>query len=151
MAPFKIMTKQENDVVDTRSDRGLTILDIRSPKGISNATIERVADSWPEQMEIHLHLKGLESFSISCGTITLRAAISSNNEGQKIRVWKDNQEEDLLNPKNPLFPDIRMMGGDGKIAKEIPLANGYFLIPIPKALLKENPKKIMLNWIDFYR
>lgn len=45
----------------------------------------------------------------------------------------------------------RKLGGDGKQATEIPLKDGCFEVPLPKALFEGNPKTIMVNRIDFYR
>jgi hypothetical protein len=49
--------------------------------------------------------------------------------------------------EKPLWTDIRIVGGDGKPAKEIPLKDGHFEM----ALFEGNPKAITLTWIAFYR
>jgi hypothetical protein len=47
--------------------------------------------------------------------------------------------------------DVRIVGGDGKPAKELPLRDGHFEVALPRALFEGNPKSVTLNWIDFYR
>ena len=47
--------------------------------------------------------------------------------------------------------DVRIVGGDGKPAKELPLQDGYFEVTLPRAFFDGNPKSITLNWIDFFR
>jgi hypothetical protein len=47
--------------------------------------------------------------------------------------------------------DIRIVSGEGKPAKELPLKDGYFEMMLPKAFFEGNPKSIALSWIDFYR
>ena len=47
--------------------------------------------------------------------------------------------------------EIRMVGGDGKPAKVIPLKDGYFEMALPRAFFEGQPKSISLNWIDFFR
>ena len=47
--------------------------------------------------------------------------------------------------------EIRLFGGDGKPATEIPLKTGYVEITLPKKFFEGNPKSIALAWIDFYR
>ena len=47
--------------------------------------------------------------------------------------------------------DIRIVGGDGRPAQELPLKDGYFEMTLPRAFFEGNPKSITLNWIDFYR
>jgi hypothetical protein len=46
--------------------------------------------------------------------------------------------------------DIRILGGNGEPAKELPPRDGYFEMTL-KALFEGNPKSITLNGIDFYR
>jgi hypothetical protein len=69
----------------------------------------------------------------------------------KVRIWKDGKEDAPLDDKNAFWTDIRIMGDDGKSAKELPLKDGYFEMSLPKALFEGQPKSITLNWIDFYR
>jgi hypothetical protein len=56
-----------------------------------------------------------------------------------------------LDEKSPLWTDIRIVGGDGKPAKKLPLKNGDFELTLPRAFFEGNPKAITVNWIDFYR
>ena len=66
-------------------------------------------------------------------------------------MWKDRKEEAPLDEKNPCWTDIRIVGGDGRPAKEIALKDGYFEMTLPQAFFEGNPKSVTLNWIDFYR
>ena len=76
----------------------------------------------------------------------------SIQEGKvKVRLWKDGKEDAPLDEKSPLWMDVRIVVGDGKPAKELPLKDGYFEVVLPKAFFEGNPKSITLNWIDFYR
>ena len=70
---------------------------------------------------------------------------------QKVRVWKDGQEDAPLDEKSPLWMDVRTVGGDGKPARELPLKGGYFEVVLPRAFFEGNPTAITVNWIDFYR
>jgi hypothetical protein len=148
---FKIMTKRADDSVEVEADKGKTVFVVKSPFGISQAVLERVDEQWPEAVVLRLHLKGLSSFRASNGKVTLDAAVSIDDGKQKVRVWKDGKEDAPLGDKSPFWMDIRIVGGDGKPAKELPLKDGYFEIPLPKAFFEGNPKSITLNWIDFYR
>jgi len=148
---FKINTKKKDDAVEVQTERDRTLFAVKSSSGISQAVIEREGEKWPEAVVLRLHLKGLESFRVSNGKVTLNAAVSSNKEGKRVRVWKDNKEADLLDEKSAFWMEIRLIGADGKPATEIPLKGGYFEIAVPKAFFENNPKSITLNWIDFYR
>ena len=150
-AKFKITTKRADAAVEVQGDKDQTVFDVKSPFGIGHAVIERVGDEWPKAVVLRLHLNGLESFRASTGKVTLDAAVSSQNDGQRVRVWKDGKEDAPLDEKSPFWMGIRMVGDDGKPAKEIPLKDGYFEVALPQAFFEGNPKSITLNWIDFYR
>jgi hypothetical protein len=52
---------------------------IRSPFGISNATIERTTDQWSDKVVIQLRLKGLENLKLSTGKLKIEASVSSQD------------------------------------------------------------------------
>ena len=145
---FKITTKRDNDKVEVKVESGKTVFSVHSPFGISQTVIERTEENWSDIVMLRLHLKGLENFKVSNGTITLEAAVSSQDGN--VRLWKDGKEDSPLDAKSPYWTVIRMFSDDGKPVKTIPL-DGYFEIQLPKALFEDNPKSITVNWIDFYR
>ena len=148
---FKITTKRADDAVEVQSDKDKTVFDVTSPFGIGQAVIEREGEKWPDAVVLRLHLKGLSSFRASNGKVRVDAAVSIEAGKQQVRMWKDGKEDAPLDEKCPLWTDIRMVGDDGKPAKEIPLKDGYFEVTLPQAFFEGNPNSITLNWIDFYR
>ena len=147
--PFKITTKRDSDTVEVRADKDKTVFIVKSPFGISNAVIERKNEKWPDAVMLRLHLKGLENFLVTNDKVKLEAAVLSRDG--KVRLWKDGKEDTPLDAKSPYWMTIRMIGGDGKPAKAIPLKDGYFEMALPKAFFEGNPKAITVGWIDFYR
>jgi hypothetical protein len=150
-AKFKITTKKADDSVEVRVEKGRTVFAVKSPFGISQAVIERVEGKWPEAVVLRLYLKGLENFRASNGKVTLKAAVSVQDGKFKVRLWKDRKEDAPLDKKSPFWMDIRILGSDGKPARQIPLKGGYFEMRLPRAFFEGNPKAITLTWIDFYR
>jgi hypothetical protein len=148
---FKATTKRADDAVEVRAGKDRTVFAVKSPFGISQAVIERQEDTWPKAVVLRLHLKGLSSFRASNGKVRLDAAVSIDEGKQKVRVWKDGQEDSPLDEQSPLWTDIRTVGGDGKPARELPLKDGYFEVALPRAFFQGNPKSITVDWIDFYR
>jgi hypothetical protein len=148
-ARFKITTRKKDDAVVLQVNKDQTVFVVKSPSGISQAVIERLEESWPKTVVLRLHLKGLESFRASNGKVTLDA-VASSQDGT-VRLWKDGKEDAALDKKSPFWTAIRIVGSEGKLAKDIPLKNGYFEVTLPKAFFEGNPKAITLNWIDFYR
>lgn len=148
---FKITTRRKDDSVEVRAGKDQTAFDVKSPFGISQATFERQDDAWPRAVVVRLHLKGLENFRASNGKVTLQAAAGIRDGKPEVRAWKDGKEDEPLDRKGPLWMDIRIVGGDGKPARELPLMDGYFEVGLPGAFFEGNPKQIKLAWIDFYR
>jgi hypothetical protein len=77
--------------------------------------------------------------------------VSIEEGKQKVRLWQDGKEDAPLDEKSPLWANIRIVGTDGKPARELPLEEGYFEVALPGALFEGSPKAITLSWIDFYR
>jgi hypothetical protein len=148
---FKVTTKRQDDRVEVKAEKDKAVFAVKSPSGISQAVIERQEDAWPKAVVLRLHLKGLSSFRASNGKVRVDAAVSINDGKQKVRLWQDGKEDAPLDEKSPLWTDIRIVGGDGKPARELPLKGDYFEVTLPKALFEGNPKSVTLSWIDFYR
>jgi hypothetical protein len=150
-AKFKITTHKADDTVGVKSAKDKVAFIVKSPSGISRAVIERLGGKWPKAVVLRLHLKGLSNFRAWNGKVTVDAAVSVQKKKPKVRLWKDGKKDAPLNEKNPFWTAIRIVGSDGKPAKEIPVKDEYFEIALPKAFFEGNPKSITLNWIDFYR
>jgi hypothetical protein len=148
---FKIMTRRLEDDIQVRVDKYKTVFAVRGPLGISDAEIERLGNKWPETVMLRLHLKGLESFRASNGQVTLDATVSTDEGMPTVRLWKGGNENVELDEKSPFWMDVRILAGDGKLAKAIPVKDGYFEIALPKPFFDGNPRSITLRWIDFYR
>jgi hypothetical protein len=148
---FKITTRRKDDSVEVRADKDKTLFSVKSPSGIGQAVIERQEDAWPGTVVLRLHLKGLSSFRASNGKVRVDAAVSMEEGKTQVRMWKDGKEDAPLEEKSPLWTDIRIVGDDGKPAKELPLKDGYFKVALPRAFFGGNPKSVTVNWIDFYR
>jgi hypothetical protein len=146
---FRITTRRSSDRVEVKYTDKKALFVVHSPIGISGATIERVTERWPDTVVIQLRLKGLESFKLSAEKLKLEASVSSHNGDQ--RLWKDGNEDALLDSKNPSWMEILIKSADGKATKTIPLNEGCFEMQLPKSFSEGNPKTLTLTWIDFYR
>lgn len=149
---FKVSSKRDNDKVEVKVEKDKTVISVHSPVGISEAVIERTDEKWPDAVMLRLRLKGLESFRAMNDKFTLDATVSNHaNDKQRVRLWKDGKENSPLDSQSSFWMAIRIVGGDGKPAKDIPLKDGYFEMQLPTAFLEDNPKSITVSWIDFYR
>ena len=148
---FKITTKRDDDKVDVKIEKGKATLSVHSPFGISHTVIERGGEKWPDAVVLRLHLKGLENFKVTNGKVTLEGTALLQDGKAVVRLWKDGKEESPLDAKTLYWIEVRVLDGDGKAAKELPVKGGCFEMPLPKAFFEANPKSITVNWIDFYR
>jgi hypothetical protein len=145
---FKMTARKDDDSMEAKMEKDIAIVVVNSASGISAGTIERQDEKWPEKVVLRMKLKGMESFNVSNGKVALNAAVSSP---LKVRQWKDGKESDELDAKSEYWMDIRALSAEGKPVKQIPLADGYFEVALPKAFFEGNPKSITLKWIDFHR
>jgi hypothetical protein len=151
LSQFKIMTRRMEDDIQVQADKYKTVFAVKSPLGISHAAIERLGKKWPDTVVLRLHLKGLESFRATNGRVTLDATVSTDEGKPTVRLWKGGNENVGLDEKSPFWMDVRILAGDGKVAKAIPAKDGYFEMTLPKAFFDGSPKSITVRWIDFYR
>jgi hypothetical protein len=150
-AKFRITTRRKDDGVEVRADKDKTVFAVKSPFGISQAVIERQEDTLPKAVVLRLHLKGLSSFRASNGKVTPGASVSIGDGKTQVCMWKDGKGDAPPDERSPPWTDIRIVGGDGKPAKELPLKDGYFEMTLPRAFSEGNPKAVPLNWTEFYR
>ncbi len=149
--PLKVTTKRADDRADVKVEKDKLIVSVQSPFGISHAVIERKGETWPDAVVLRLHLKGLENFKVTSEKVKLEGSAALQDGKPQVRLWKDGKEDAPLDAKSPYWMEARIVGGDGKRVKELPLKGGYFELPLPRAIFDGNPKTITVNWIDFYR
>jgi hypothetical protein len=147
---FKFTSKREDDRIIVKKEQDRTVFDITSPFGISEVVIERMGETWPDNIVVQLQLSGLEYFlatsekASACGRV-------HNLTKYDMELTVDGKKEDPKDPKSANFMEFKVIGRDGKIPEKIPLQDGYFEMQFPKSFFLGNPKKITLQWVDFYR
>lgn len=150
--PFLTETKKQDDRIriDCVGDR--VTFEIRSPSGIGSATIRPKSARWPATVVVRLRLAGLEQFAVSNGESTLSGSVATHDpRTQRLHLNRGGQERDV-DSKSAYWTEIQALGPGGKPSSDYPLKNGgYFEFAVPRALLIEPAKPLMLSWIDFYR
>jgi hypothetical protein len=151
MATFKVTKRKADDKVEVQADGEKAVFSVKSPSGIGAATIESVQQKWPKAVVLRLHLEGLESLVVANGKLKLNAAVSALEGKLRVRLWKDDKEDEPVDPKSAYWITIRLLGSDGNATNRLPLKNGLFEITLPQILFESNPKHLTVQWIDFYR
>ena len=147
--PLEVKTKKAEDRVEVKVDKDAATWDVLSPSGIGGATITAPDGRWPAAVTLRLHLRGLESLSVSNGKTKLAASVQSYGPHDK-RLYLS-EEGKANQPPRASDTEIRVLDSAGKPTQGLPDAGGCFEITLPKVLLEGQPKGLELNWIDFYR
>ncbi|GJQ60669.1 MAG: hypothetical protein D8M57_11000 [Candidatus Scalindua sp. AMX11] len=113
------------DYVSILRSENRTIIDVSSEFGIGTVTIFLAKGRWPEKADVHLHLAGLEGFSVTNGKITL--------DLNEVSVKAFDNDGNLLDQKQHLKRD------------------GFFEVTLPSPLFDKETREITISWVDFYR
>lgn len=118
------------------------LIDVTDAHGINGLTATLTEGKWPEQIAIHLRLKGLERLEIHYGLYTIATGKSSNDS-----------------PDPPLI--LYVADQDGKVTQapvsssiyfpDISRADDGFDITLPPHFFQEQRPAFSVHWIDFYR
>lgn len=146
-AGFDVRVSRKDSHIQFSAEGDTTIIDITSEFGIDNATITRQSDDWPKTILVRLHLSGLESFKAGSGKVAVEWSVASTGDHATHSSLVSGKRVAEIKQDSPYFAKVRIVGGNGKI----PLKDSYFEVPLPAKLFEENPEKITLQWIDFYR
>ena len=113
------------DYVCVQKNKNKTIIDISSEFGIGIVKIFLLEGSWPKEIAVHLHLTGLEGFSVTNGKTVL--------ELHEVTV--------------------NALDNNGNLIKQKYLLNqaGFYEMMLPPSLFDKKTKEITIFGVDFYR
>jgi hypothetical protein len=113
---------------------GRTEVAITSRSGIGGATLICKCDTWPAVITLNLKLHGLESIQMDNGLIRFEACETMTNE---VPYYLSGSAQDA--PQS------------GVLSLAIQNEKAFFSVQLPVEILKGNPERIHITWIDFYR
>ena len=123
--PVRVDLRKAEDSAEISFREDSSVINISSKSGIGGARLVRLGKQWPA-LVIRLNLKGLESFQMDNGTLSISGSVSTSGK----QHWK-----------------VGKKGLELKVTQSA----GSFEIVVPKEMLEGNPEAIQLSWIDFYR
>ena len=144
---FTIETNKPEDRVEMKREGDSATLVVFSQSGIGRATITTTNGNWPTTVILRLHLAGLEHLAISTGKVKLTGSVLSHS-GNTARLCLT---EDGSGEERELETTIKVFDANGKSTAGLPGKGGHFEITLPKSLLTSQPRRLELEWIDFYR
>ncbi|MFO0904985.1 MAG: hypothetical protein U0939_18410 [Pirellulales bacterium] len=127
-------------------ERETTVVEILDQRGIGRAALRTQAERWPTSVMLRLRLKGLESLKAADGRRTLEWSVGSTDQATRC-VLRVEQQETELKAGDAYFAPVRV----ASTRPMIPLADGAFEVSLPRKLLADDPERLELHWIDFYR
>ncbi|MFM7159827.1 MAG: hypothetical protein ACKO3P_05555, partial [Planctomycetaceae bacterium] len=118
----------------TTGPQARVVLAVHSERGIGSAIITRHVPTWPHELVVRWHLRGLESFELTTAQGRLSGAVTASSPGSppgaggpaqpqataratpaaqvaarlRFRLWRDAHEESLLQPGDPWFAELRV-------------------------------------------
>jgi len=123
---FEVSYPQDKkDEIKVHSARDKVLVEVSSAHGIGSGTINLRKGQWPDQVLVHLRLKGLEGFTVSNGIMEL------DKSDLSVQVFTDNGN--VWNHKY-LMSEL-----------------GYYEVQLPKSLFVDGVNSIAIQWVDFYR
>lgn len=142
-----IETKKPADRIEVKLETDIATFMVSSPSGIGRATITTAKGEWPTTVVLRLHLAGLEHLAISNGKVRLSGSVQSQSGTAARRRLTD----DGSNEERTVEPAIEVFDANGQPSSGLPGRGGYFQITLPKELLTGRPRRLEVEWIDFYR
>ncbi len=138
--------KRDTRITLTRTGQRV-IVDVVSPSGIDRATLRRQEAEWPAEIRVRLHLAGLETFKAGNRAVEIQWSIASHSDRRTTVSLGTADGESVITTENPYWAPATI-GGEYGSKSERP---GYFEIVLPTKLFDENPREIVLSWLDFFR
>jgi hypothetical protein len=142
-------------------EAGRTVIEVFSSTGFGGATIRTtagagapVAERWPQPITVRLHLRGLESFTVSNRRTELSVSVLVRDEAATIlrTVRYGNDGASRRVPKGDAYwADVRIYDAAGKQGQRMPVVNGRIEVDVPPALFDDQTTEVTLSWVDFHR
>ncbi|WP_254506836.1 hypothetical protein [Anatilimnocola floriformis] len=134
---------REGTTVAITGDDKHAIVEIRCERGIDTCYLVRSGEAWPKEITLKLHLRGLESLKVSHGNSAIEWSVASSADHTARSSYHSGKRVGELKAGDPLFSEAKFIKGEKETS--------YFQVPIAAKHLAENPARIKLQWIDFYR
>jgi hypothetical protein len=129
--------------------------DVYSERGIGRARIQWLAATYPREIILRLHLRGLEGFSLSYGDTTVQLGLPTSGDGVPLQSRVAAQAgvitEQSLSPDSPDWLETAVVGRSTAAGRALPLADGYIEVALPAHFFAQRATHFSIQWVDFYR
>lgn len=139
-----VTPQKPDDVIALRVEENTAVLDITSLTGIGGITAVFPHAS-PQQVVLHLHLKGLEQLRITYGDTTITAAVSHEDGSSRQSVTDSAVSEQPIDSSSPHWLNIQL------VAPSDEAGTSYFAVVLPAHFFTAGQTSFTTEWIDFFR
>jgi hypothetical protein len=130
-----VRPRKADDRVTVHQEKGKTLVDIRSKRGIGAAALTLTKGKWPAGMTVYFHCRSLESFAVVDGK--RRYTTSLGSKVTEIRLAGE-KKSTLVKADDPRFIEVTRWKDRIQVA-------------LPVALFKDAGKTVKLEWVDAWR
>lgn len=136
------LDRTESSTAELTLSDGRALIDVGDSWGINGLNARLTEGQWPEEVTVHLAVRGLERLEVHYNNYTITTGRSSNdNPDPPLVLYVTNADGSVDSApvsSSVYFPDIERTA-DG------------FSITLPPHFHHESPPSFSLQWIDFYR
>lgn len=147
---IEVTAVKEGDRVDVQVVDGTATLDIASATGIGAAALEVVSGPYPTAVVFQLHLKGLEQFTLTYGTVTIHVAVAHDGSSQARQAMIQGGDEQPLTPASPYWMPVEVTTVS-EDSDKTGQPERIYALSAPPDFLQTQPRTFTINWIDFFR
>ena len=150
---FDLTIKSHRSTVELTFVEQFPVVNIYSQTGIGSVDLISQAGSWPDSLEVRLHVTGLEQLQLQAGERTVTAFVNSSGE-HRFKSRLTGGADDLSEvQKSQVLNQITLSTADQNGPQDliIPLKKGWFRILIANAFMPDNSDTLTIKWVDFYR
>jgi hypothetical protein len=153
-AVIDITLDKLDDAATVAQSDGQALIDVTSASGIGGFTATLAEETWPEEVVVRLHTRGLEQLFIRYGKFDIATGKSSNDSPDPALMLYVEGEDGQMQSAPPsadiYYPDIRVVNPDPD-RPQLPAVDGYFEITLPPHFHRDDYPSFAMQWIDFYR
>ena len=148
-AQYQVNNIRPSSQVTVSNEGEVANVQVISETGIGSATIGLVSGSWPDSIQMHFHLQGLEGLHFLYNETAVN--ISVNTQDMILQnVSVDGATAEEIDEASSYWMAVSFEDSEGS-AVSSPVPGGVIIVEAPAAFFTGEYPEFTINWVDFYR
>ena len=148
-AQYQVNDTRPSSQVTVSTEGDVANVQVLSETGIGSATINLASGSWPDSIQMHFHLQGLEGLHFLFDETTVNLSI--NTQAMVLQdVSVDGAPAEEIDEASSYWMAVSFEDSEGS-AVGSPVSGGVIIVEAPAAFLAGEYSEFTINWVDFYR